>query len=216
MAEKENKKETLITKLEKGRAEFAYKCVKGLINLNYEDPNQEDKKFKFFESLKWIKDFEEKVKKALEKELKNKKITEERIREILSTPVKYLGDTKKELTEEEKKIIEIYEKVLKDYRSYTRKIPQMILSNGLGQTLAYIYSKKEKGNAYDLIYKQLTDYLKSESTSRKRMPEKEPELVEWVIKLPSAEYRYVTEEILAFLKWLKRFAEGMIEGEGGE
>jgi len=134
--------ETLITKLEKGRAEFAYNCVK----------------------------------EALGK----------------------LDDKKR-----------------KEYRSYTRKIPQMILTNGLGQTLAFIYSKKDKGNAYDLIYKQLTDYLKSDSTTRINIPETATELVEWVISLPSSEYRYVTEEILAFLRWLKRFAEGMIEGEGG-
>lgn len=207
-------KETLITKLEKGRAEFAYKCVKGLINLNYKDLNDRD--IKFLETLNWIKDFEEKVKHALEKDLKDRKITEERIKEILSNPVKYLGNSKKELTETEKKVINIYEKALENYRSYTRKITHMILSNGLGQTLAFIYSKKDKGNAYDLIYKQLTDYLKSNSTARINMPETETELVEWVISLPSSEYRYVTEEILAFLKWLKRFAEGMIESGRGE
>ncbi len=134
--------ETLITKLEKGRAEFAYKCVKNAVN------NLDDKK-------------------------------------------------------------------KKEYRSYTRKIPQMILSNGLGQTLAFVYAKKEEGNAYDLIYKQLTDYLKSESTTRIRMPENKNELSEWVISLDSYNYRYVTEEVLAFLNWLKKFAEGMIEGEGG-
>lgn len=135
-------KETLITKLERGRVEFAYECVK---------------------------------------------------------------NAKKELKEKEK-----------DYRSYVRKIPQMILSNGLGQTLAFIYSKKKDGNAYDLIYKQLTDYLKSDSVARINMPKNEKELIEWVISLSSTKYRYVTEEILAFLSWLRRFAEGMIEAEGGE
>lgn len=207
-------KETLITKLEKGRAEFAYKCVEGLINLNYENLNDENAKFT--ETLNWVKDFKEKVRQALKEDLKNKKITEERIKEILSNPVKYLGNSKKELTETEKKVINIYEKALENYRSYTRRITHMILSNGLGQTLAFIYSKKDKGNAYDLIYKQLTDYLKSNSTARINMPQEENELIEWVISLSSTEYRYVTEEILAFLKWLKRFAEGMIESEGDE
>jgi len=207
-------KETLITKLEKGRAEFAYRCVKGLINLNYKDLN--DKNIKFTETLNWVKDFGEKVRQALKEDLEHKKITEERIKEILSNPAKYLGNSKKELTETEKKVINIYKKALENYRSYTRKITQMILSNGLGQTLAFIYSKKDKGNAYDLIYRQLTDYLKSDSTARINMPQEENELIEWVISLSSTEYRYVTEEILAFLKWLKRFAEGMIESGRGE
>lgn len=130
--------ESIITKLEKGRAEFAYKCVKEAI----------------------------------------------------------------ERLDERKK---------KDYRSYVRKIPQMILSNGLGQTIAFIYAKKENGDAYDLIYKQFTDYLKSEATMRIRMSDNENELVKWVISLNSYDYLYATEEILAFLGWLKKFAEGMIE-----
>lgn len=137
--------ESIIQKLEKGRAEFAYGCVK--------EANDR------------------------------------------------LGDDKKR----------------KEYRSYTRKIPQMILSNGLGQTLAFVFSKKEEGPAYELIYNQLTDYLKSNSSPRIKMPEGQNELIEWVISLDSYNYRYVTEEILAFLNWLKKFAEGMIETEeGGE
>lgn len=140
-----SERKTLITKLERGRAEFAYKCVK----------------------------------EALEK---------------------FIDDKKKK----------------KEYRSYSRKIPQMILSNGLGQTLAFVYSKREEENAYDLIYKHLTDYLKSNSTARIRMPENLDELIEWVISLDSYNYRYVTEEVLALLNWLKKFAEGMIEKEEGE
>ncbi|MCS7149669.1 MAG: type III-B CRISPR module-associated protein Cmr5 [Caldimicrobium sp.] len=133
-------KESLITKLEKGRAEFAYECVKQAIT-------------------------------AL--------------------------DNKKQ----------------KEYRSYVRKLPQMILSNGLGQTLAFVYAKKEGGNAYDIIYKQLTDYLKSDVSSRIKMPNNQNELIEWVISLNSYEYRYVTEELLALFMWIRKFAEGMIKVE---
>ena len=100
----------------------------------------------------------------------------------------------------------------KDYRSYVRKLPQMILSNGLGQTLAFVYSKKKKGNAYEFIYDQISQYLESENTMR-ISKEKGRDLVEWVIGLDSIQYRYATEEVLAFLNWLRRFAEGMIEEE---
>lgn len=103
----------------------------------------------------------------------------------------------------------------REYRSYSRKIPQMILSNGLGQTLAFIYAKKEEGNAYDLIYRQLTDYLKRVST-RINMPDNQIELIEWIISLDSYHYRHVTEELLSFLSWLKKFAEGMIKLEEEE
>jgi CRISPR-associated protein Cmr5 len=101
----------------------------------------------------------------------------------------------------------------KEYKSYIRKIPPMILSNGLGQTLAFVKAKSKNENAYKLIYQQLTDYLKSEHTGRIRMPQQENELVKWVISCDSLTYRYITQEILALLNWLKRFAEGLIEEE---
>jgi CRISPR-associated protein Cmr5 len=135
-------REPTITKLEKGRAEFAYRCVE----------------------------------------------------EAIET---FKKDSKKQ----------------KEYKSYTRKIPTMILSNGLGQTLAFIKAKSKKEKAYDLIYQQLTEYMKSDHTARIKMPQEKNDLVEWVISCNSSTYRYITQEILAFLNWLKRFAEGLIEVE---
>jgi len=135
-------KETIISKLEKGRAEFAYRCVEKAIEI-------------------------------------------------------FKDNSKKQ----------------KEYKSYTRKIPTMILSNGLGQTLAFIKAKSEKGNTYDLIYSQLTEYMKSAHTVRIQMPKEKNDFVEWVISCDSSKYRYITQEILAFLNWLRRFAEGLIEVE---
>jgi len=137
-------KETIISKLEKGRAEFAYRCVEKAIEV-------------------------------------------------------FKDNSKKQ----------------KEYKSNTRKISTMILSNGLGQTLAFIKAKSEKGNAYDLIYSQLTEYMKSAHTVRIQMPKEKNDFVEWVISCDSSKYRYITQEILAFLNWLRRFAEGLIEGVEG-
>jgi len=115
-----------------------------------------------------------------------------------------------------KKVLEIKDKKFAgEYRSYVKKLPQMILFNGLGQTLAFIYSKKEKGNAYEFIYSHISQYLESECTAR-ISKQRDKDLVEWVISLDSLEYRYVTEEVIAFLNWLRRFAEGMIEAGGEE
>ena len=46
----------------------------------------------------------------------------------------------------------------KDYKSYVKKIPMMVLTNGLGATFAFVYSKKDK-DAYGLIYKQVDEWL---------------------------------------------------------
>ncbi len=87
-----------------------------------------------------------------------------------------------------------------DYKSYVKKIPTMILTNGLGATFAFIYSKN--GNAYELIYTQTNEWLKKDDKKN---------LIDWIINLESSEHRAVTNEILALFGWLKRFADGMIE-----
>lgn len=102
--------------------------------------------------------------------------------------------------------------LLKEYRSHSRKIPQMIISNGLGQTLAFIQAKRKNYNAYDFLYRQIQEYFLSNNTIRIRMNNAE-DLLEWVISCNSEEYKYITQETLAFFNWLRRFAEGMIEDE---
>jgi CRISPR-associated protein Cmr5 len=205
---KENK-ETLINKLEKGRAEFAYKCIQeSLINLKPFELNS----VKFLEDA--VNSIKDTIINKMKEEIKEEKIKEEKIKDLLDSPYEYsLKDNYNNLTDEEKKVINFYKNLLKNYRSYVKKIPTMILSNGLGQTLAFIKSKSEKGNAYKLIYEQLTEYIRNPYTTRIQMPEDKKELVEWVISCGSEKYRYITQEILAFLNWLKRFAEGLIEEE---
>ena len=206
-------KETIITKLEKGRAEFAYKCVKEcVVNLKPFELNTK----KFLENA--VKEIKENIFKKMEKELKEKKITDEKIENLLSSPFEYTHKEKyQNLSIEEKKVIDFYKSLVKNYHSYVKKIPALILSNGLGQALAFVKAKSEKGNAYDLIYKQLTEYMKSEYTTRIQMPHdnelQDNELIDWIISCDSSTYKYITQEILALLNWLKRFAEGLIKEE---
>jgi CRISPR-associated protein Cmr5 len=58
----------------------------------------------------------------------------------------------------------------------------------------------------------MTEYFQSDSSIRIKMPPDKGELIDWVISCNSPEYRFITQELLAFLNWLKRFAEGMIKG----
>ena len=131
-----------------------------------------------------------------------------------------------------KKIInlcQIDEKFYKDdnYKSYVKKVPMMVLNNGLGATFAFIYSKSKKDkkvnnrivksgekenpkNAYDLISYQIDDWFKNHSFIEKKS---DNDLVEWIINQESQEYRATTNEVLALFNWLKRFADGMIEKE---
>jgi CRISPR-associated protein Cmr5 len=94
----------------------------------------------------------------------------------------------------------------KDYKSYVKKIPMMILNNGLGATFAFVYSRRDV-DAYNLIYNQTNEWLKKDDKN---------DLIDWIINLESSEYRAVTNEVLALFNWLKRFADGMIEGEDND
>jgi len=92
----------------------------------------------------------------------------------------------------------------KEYKSYVKKFPSLVLSNGLAASVAFI---KEKGGAYDLVYGHITGWLKKNGFFADKT------LEDYVCSLKSDEYRVVTNEVLALFEWLRRFASGLIEGE---
>jgi len=96
------------------------------------------------------------------------------------------------------------------YKSHARKIPVLIKTNGLGQTLAYMKSKSD--GAYKLLYGQIGDWLRDDPKVLLELKNGE-DLVQKVVSLESPRYRAVTIEVLAFMNWLRRFADGLIEGE---
>lgn len=106
----------------------------------------------------------------------------------------------------------------KEYKAYVKKIPMLIKTNGLAATFAFVKAKSEDdkdkpGYAYRLIYDQTTEWLKQEPRGIISDRLKNAELVKVLVDLNSDEYRAITNEVLAFFVWLKRFAEGLIEGE---
>ncbi len=100
------------------------------------------------------------------------------------------------------------ESYAEEYKSLVRKTPMRIKSSGLAATLAFMFSKKGK-NEHDLLYSQLADWLRK--LHLLRVHSEQNELVHQVIMLENGEYRVVTGEALAFVTWLRRFADGMIK-----
>ena len=103
----------------------------------------------------------------------------------------------------------------KEYKAYVKKVPALIKMNGLGATFAFIKSKSsddenKAGYAYALIYKQTAQWLKKDEKKLLDIGD-EGKLIEYIISLESPEYRAVTNEVLAFFNWLRRFAEGLIK-----
>jgi CRISPR-associated protein Cmr5 len=95
----------------------------------------------------------------------------------------------------------------KKYKGHIKKIPTYIKTNGLGATLAFIFGKDD---TYKKIYSHIEDWLRKDEKKLINLSEGK-ELVKEIIRIDSPEYRAVTIEILTFINWLKRFAEGLIE-----
>ncbi len=94
-----------------------------------------------------------------------------------------------------------------EYKSYVKKIPVYIKTNGLGQTFAFIKSKEDKP-AWKLIYDNTREWL-----SFKNLLNKNDDLVKQIVECDSFKYRQLTGEIISFFIWLRRFADGLIPDE---
>ena len=110
-----------------------------------------------------------------------------------------------------------------EYKSFVKKIPMMIKTNGLAATYAFIFSKGsvngqvKSEKAYGRIYLQTKDWLQNHRnylvTLKIKDREYSPantELVSLFTKMDSSQYRAVTVEVLALFGWLRRFADGLI------
>ncbi len=90
-----------------------------------------------------------------------------------------------------------------EYRAVAVKVPSLIVTNGLGQTLAFLKAKGkgEQGNEHEILYRHLADWVGSKVHA-------DGDLLNWLAnEATSQQYRLATMEALALLQWLKRFAE---------
>lgn len=98
----------------------------------------------------------------------------------------------------------------KEYRAYLLKFPTMVLTNGLGQTLAFYYSK---GETYKEVYTGLENWMRKSSTMLGGIG-KQGLLIESVLKMEQEQYRLATKQLLNLVGWMSRFADGMIDKHG--
>jgi len=95
------------------------------------------------------------------------------------------------------------------YGSLARKTPPLVQTNGLGQTLAFLLSKaRGQDNEHRALYGHLSGWVTKQMSWKKS-------LMEEVVSRDSADYRRATAEAMAFLMWLRRFAEAEL-GEAEE
>lgn len=89
------------------------------------------------------------------------------------------------------------------YKQLAKSAPADIQSNGLGQTLAFWKSKGEPEKM--ALLEDIAGWLYTLNLSQ------QSDVVRWiVIEASPEEYRQATAETIAFLVWVKRFAEGYL------
>lgn len=113
------------------------------------------------------------------------------------------------------------------YGTLARKLPSLLQVSGLGQTLAFLFSRgaAKKDNADWLLFVQLAEHLrerfpgpkaKENVNKAKENVDKVMENVAFmrlVMEYSPTDYRSATREAAAVAEWLKRFAEGRLGTE---
>lgn len=101
-----------------------------------------------------------------------------------------------------------------EFRSYSRALPAMIHTNGLGQAMAFCKSKAQSknGKTYGALYDILSDWLTRDgqplspsnaATSR--------DLLECMAKVDMYYYRVAQAEALALMEWVRKFAVAFLD-----
>ena len=99
----------------------------------------------------------------------------------------------------------------KEYAQQAKRIPMLIKTNGLGATLAFMYSKTNQRVLLTLL-QDIESWVsddKNKKTARIYRDTEGKSLLQKMSNMPSVHYKAVTLETQAFLSWLRRFAEGI-------
>jgi len=109
----------------------------------------------------------------------------------------------------------------KKYKSYTRRLGMLIKANGLAAAVAFAFSKASGGSPWETLYQHIEEWLQECNIMPRPAPGGQggcgqTTLAEFLVGLPIPLYRLAENEVLAFLNWLKRFTEAMIEGEAND
>lgn len=92
----------------------------------------------------------------------------------------------------------INDEKIKEYKSAADKFPAMIVNCGLLQALSFYKSKKQLKPAFNDLKAWFCKHYNWDANT---------DFLGKIMKLGVFEYREKTQEALAFLTWLKRFAD---------
>jgi CRISPR-associated protein Cmr5 len=106
-----------------------------------------------------------------------------------------------------------------DFKSFAAGAPSVILQNGFGQAMAF-WAAKENDNQlvfskYRILFKMVQDWLslKEDDIQNDFLPatHSKSSFFQALVKLNQNQYLTAQKETLAFLEWVKRFANSNLE-----
>lgn len=104
--------------------------------------------------------------------------------------------------------------VKKELSSFIVGMPTMILANGLGQSLAYLFSKykkTERQQTLKIIIEYICENYKSDFGEYKATSEASFNFLKRLQNIDQLKYVKIQEDVLKMLEWLKRYARAFEE-----
>lgn len=103
------------------------------------------------------------------------------------------------------------------YRSYIKGLPATIQMTGLGQTVAMCMARNKDGEgnkaAYGTILEHLQGWLCGSCDWSPYKNDPGGRLIDAIVKGNQAAYMQATHEAIAYLDWLKKFANALLAAE---
>ncbi len=110
--------------------------------------------------------------------------------------------------------------VTSDYATFIVGMPNMILSNGLGQSLAFLKAKhpsdKKDDDKHKFVFGILKSYLQKEFRNSFSDVKDDFDFLSRINSISQSEYIKMQEEVLRMLEWLKRYARAFEEAKSSE
>ena len=102
-------------------------------------------------------------------------------------------------------------KKAENYGLLVKKLPSWLQVSGLGQTMAFLFSKSNNKKEAKQLFDQLSKRIGMLIGTKNRA-----EGMKLITELSPSDYRRVTYEIMRSAELLKRFADGRIDTESAE
>ena len=100
------------------------------------------------------------------------------------------------------------------FRAYANALPALVQMTGIGQAMAFVYSKKSGQGAeaagWAALYQLVSDWLCA--SERKIFTENSTDLMQAIISHEQNCYRLAQAECQALLVWVRQFARALLRG----